>query len=262
MTRNHPHNPEENLNSRQYYKMIGVIHPSSWNWTAISAVATIALAGGTFWMALMTRRLARQALDETVNAHILAKAAEDQRDIASRNEYASRQPVFIPIIPHIDTDNRQAPYPVAGGTTIQKHVEASFVHIAPSNTVTVRIVLRNVGRGAGRILQEPEPVLVEAAIGAGMSAPAGPNPVVVGPGDIAEIWAIGKPTMSPSPVPPMLIRGFEPYVRVRFQYTDLTNTMITDCDILFQEIRDKELRAIDLKNSSPRPFPEDANLES
>jgi hypothetical protein len=233
--------------------MFSSIHPSHWDWTAIAALSTVALAIGTFWMAWGTRRLGKQALAESVNAHRLAVAAEEQRDIASRNEYSASQPILIPIIPRRDTDDRTAQY-IVGNTVIDKLVEASFLAITPTNRVTVRIVLRNVGQGVGRILQEPNGVLVEADIGSGFKANGISDPVVVAPGDTVEIWAIGTPTMSPSPVPEWIVRGNHPYVRVQFQYTDLANAMVTDCDILFQPVHEDELRPIDIVNSDPRPF--------
>lgn len=234
--------------------MPAFMHPSHWNWLEISAAATIALALGTFWMAWGTRRLGKQALIESGNAHQLASAAEDQRDIAARNEYASRQPIFIPIIPHRDSDTRVASYAV-GNALIERHVEASFVSVQPTNNVTVRIVLRNVGQGVGRIIEAPALVLVTVAIGAGLETVGIPNPLVVAPGDTVEIWAIGRPKMTNQLVSDYIVRGVSPYARVEFQYTDLTDTMITDCDILFEQVFEDELRPIDIVNSHPRPFP-------
>jgi hypothetical protein len=205
-------------------------------------------------MAWGTRRLGKQALIESGNAHDLAKAAEDQRDIASRNEYASRQPIFIPIIPHRDTDDRQSDY-LVGSAVITKHVEASFVSIQPTNNANIRIVLRNVGRGVGQILQFPYPIRISAAIGAGLEALGTPSPVIVGPGDTVEIWAIGKAVMTRQIPPLEMVRGFTPYLRLQFQYTDLTNTMVTDCDILYDQAFGDELRPIDATNSHPQPFP-------
>lgn len=220
--------------------MSAAIHPSHWNWIEISAIATCVLAIGTFWMAIGTRRLGREG--------------RIQQDIASRSEYSLHQPIFIPIIPHRDTDSRTSQYTLTGGATIEKHVEASFFSNQPTNNVNIRIVLKNVGTGPGRIIQTPSSVLVNAAIGSGLEARADPNPLVVAPGDTVDIWAIGKPKMANLVMDTPSERGIAYYARIRFQYTDLSNLMITDCDILFDVAFEDELRPIDIFTTQPRPY--------
>ena len=237
------------------------IHPSNWNWTAISAIATTALALGTFWMAFMTRRLAKEGIQEVSNANKLAKAAEDQRDIAARNEYSQRQPVFIPIFPRQRNENSLTGFKFQDGE-VKRDFEASFINTSATNTVSVRIVLRNVGKGAGRIIQDSTTNIVDVDVGAGMSAKGSPVPLVVAPGETVEIWAVGKPSMSSQLSPRSSIRGIVPFVRLRCHYTDLTNSFVTECDILYEQYSDDELRPVDLQNSEPRPFTMEDDLES
>jgi len=229
------------------------IHPSNWDWTAISAIATTALALGTFWMAIMTRRLATEGIKEVDNANKLAKAAEGQRDIAARNEYSQRQPVFIPIFPRQRNEERLRAFKFQDGE-VKRDCDASFINESATNTVSVRIVLRNVGKGAGRIIEDRSSNFVEVNVGAGMSTGGSPVPVVVAPGETVEIWAVGKPSMSTQLSSRSKIRGIEPFARVRFHYTDLTNSMVTECDILYEQYSDDELRPVDMQNSEPRPF--------
>jgi len=237
------------------------MHSSDWNWTAISAIATIVLALGTFWMAFMTRKLAKEGVSEVSNANKLAKAAEDQRDIAVRNEYSQRQPVFIPIFPRQRNEERLTSFKFQDGE-VKRDPEASFINTSSTNTVSVRIVLRNVGRGAGRIIQNSTTNIVDVDVGAGMSALGTPVPLVVAPGETVEIWAVGKPTMSSRISPRSKIRGIEPFVRMRFRYTDLTNSMVSECDILYEQYSDDELRPVDMQNSEPRPLMIEENLET
>ena len=62
--------------------MIGVAQ-NQWNlFETVSTIATFLLALGTFGMAIYTREL--------------AKSSEEQRTIASKSEFAARQPVVIP----------------------------------------------------------------------------------------------------------------------------------------------------------------------
>ena len=241
--------------------MSASIHPSNWDWTALGAIATFLLALGTFWMAIMTRRLAKEGIEEVNNANKLAKAAEDQRDIAARNEYSQRQPVFIPIFSRQRHEDRLEAFKFQDGE-VKRDRDASFFNESATKTVSVRIVLRNVGKGAGRIIEDSSTNLVEVDVGTGMRAVGSPVPVVVAPGDTAEIWAVGKPTMSPQLSPRKTIRGMEPFARVRFHYTDLTNSMVTKCDILYELYSADELRPVDMQNSEPRPFSTETNSTS
>jgi hypothetical protein len=233
--------------------MLASLQSTRWDWNAISALATIFLALSTFVMAWMTRKLAKGGVDEARNTNRLAEAAEEQRDIAARNEYSGRQPIFIPIIPRGTSPTDKIVFQLESGLH-SEDINASFVDLPNSNKVSVRMVLINVGRGAGRILQHPSPISVKVSVGAGLEVKGEPDPIVIAPQDTVEILARGTPQMSTTLIARESVNGREAFAYLDFQYSDLNNEMITDCKVIFEKKENNRLRAIRVENSLPRRF--------
>jgi hypothetical protein len=215
----------------------GIRPHSHWNAFEISStIATLLLALGTFWMAFSTRRL--------------AKSSEEQGKIASMSEFAARQPVVIPVDPG---EYRGYITPKGAKWDDWWGSKLASYCLLEGDNISIRLVLRNVGRGVVALPADREAPEILYMIGRGVQAKATPSSRAIAPDEIFEVSYKGpvrsSAVISAAPWP----TGDIPAVRLKLVYTDLTESMEMRCDVWYRKSEGNELRAFKTTHTSPYP---------
>ena len=199
----------------------------------------------------MTRKLANQAIRETGNALRLAKAAEDQRDVAMKAEFSSRQPVLVPVTP--ESENYDGPTILSSGAIWSGHPRASFAFKSDDGAISVRVVLKNVGRGVASLAADREPPEIIATLDGGFQAIGTPTSRTIAPDEEFEIYFKNDSSTSATVSAASWPVGVTPAVVLTVIYTDLTESIEMLCQVWYQLVGECDLQEFKTMHSSPAP---------
>ncbi len=233
--------------------MSALIQPHTWNWfDVISSLLTLGVVLGTLAMASSTARLAKQAAADSATTARLAKAAEDQRAIAQQSEFAARQPVLIPV----DPGKYQAPIiPQNAGSAEMwwGKPDSSYWLTHDDDSLTVRLVLRNVGNGVASLPADRDAPEILSTLGRGLQAHGMPSSRTITPGEAFEVTYRGKSATSAGISAAEWPSGHTPAVVLTLTCTDLTEAMQMVCQIWYEDSDGHELRAFKTLHLPPTP---------
>lgn len=231
--------------------MLATIAHHAWNWfDIISSLLTLGVVLGTLAMAWSTRKLAAQATADSEKTARLAKAAEDQREIAQRSEFAARQPVLIPIEPG-EYEEPIIPRVTAAPDIWWGNPLSSYWFLNDDQTVSVRLMMRNVGNGVASMAADRDAPEIFATLGRGFHSLASPSSRTIAPDEIFHVSFKGKSLTGDTISAASWPSGHTPAVILTLVYTDLTETMEMKCQVWYEDAGAHELRAFKTLHLAP-----------
>lgn len=213
---------------------------SQFHWNAfeiVSAIAALLLAAGTFIMALSTWKL--------------AKTSDEQKTIASRSEFAARQPVAIPV-----DSGPYRKYMIPRSTpswNVWWGNELASYWLINGDDISIRLLLRNVGRGVLALPADREAPQILSTIGRGVQVDATPSNRSIAQDETFEISYRGPVNLAAKFAAASWPSGDIPAVILDFAYTDLTESMEMRCQIFYKQSEGHELRAFKTRHTQPYP---------